>query len=285
MYAAELLLPPNRSFGQPAEQNPNVFLLVPGLIVVGGIAASALFYFQDKQRQREQERAESEADPTVHQVQGPGQTTGVPGVSMGSRVIMNENLWAFVKELRQRVNFDLYITSGVRDAVSQARAMNTNYKNRGGATGGGRAYLVGLYGPDFGGKSADALERGGEPALAEYVQWRIDNGKGGSGHLAGQGLDFAISKLSKDQQNQLISAGESLGADTLHEGDHIHMDEIGGSAMQAAQAAAAAAAAAAAEAAAKAAELAKKNRNLAIGASVVGAAVLLGGVYFTLRKS
>lgn len=199
-----------------ALRNPSLLLLVPGVILVGGVALSAFVYIQQKGTKEEGSSTDTG---------GAGQKSPIPGVNILPGVILTEPLMAFLPQFRKLLDFDVTVTSGFRSPASQARAMMHNYEAHGGLYGGGRAYLENLYG--WGSQAADAIESGGEAGLTSLIQQRVDSGIETSGHLAGRGLDFRVSNLTSDQRAKLKAAGLELGVSVLDEGDHVHMDHIG----------------------------------------------------------
>lgn len=210
-----------------AQPNPGpLALLVPGIVVLGGLATISVLYWQSIRSEGDAAWAETTA-PSA----GVKAVPGIPGVFMKSGVHFTEPMLAFLPNLRERLDFNITVTSGLRTPEEQADAMVYNWQAHGG-TSGGLEYLTGLYGRE--GPRFHPLMPN-RAAVAAEVSRVFNEGKWRQGHLGGKGLDFRVSDLSSEQRAALKAAGTALGVYVLDEGDHIHMDRLDGMLAEAAE--------------------------------------------------
>lgn len=147
------------------------------------------------------------------QKQGTVPVPGVPGVFMKPGVVLNDKMRGFAQELRNRLGFDLVITSGVRTPEAQARALAQDHN-------------FGIYGQQ---DLVAELRAGGISAsqMARTLRDQVARGRYLSRHMRGDALDFRVHGLTALERGHLLSVASAMGAKTLDEGDHIHLERIG----------------------------------------------------------
>jgi len=230
-----------------ARSNPPMVVIIPSVIIVGGVALSAYVWWRKYQRS-------SEVEDTSHSVSGSVVASGVPGVSMKKGVVLNDSMRRFLSELRSRLGFDLTVTSGVRGAAEQASLMLD-----------GTADIRSLYRGSAGAEVADVASQG-VGAAQRVIEGQMSRGVYVSRHLRGDALDFRVSDLTSDQVAELKSEAAGLGVETLDEGDHVHVEEIG-------------------TMLAEASRRAKDVLPYVIGASAVSGIILIGFWWATRRNA
>jgi hypothetical protein len=162
--------------------------------------------------------------------------TGVNVVPAGSNVVISSAMANFVVDLRklisaQQINI-IYITSGVRTAEAQARALVTkreinkcNSAIVGKPSAGDPCYPVyKLYAQKQ--LILEGLQVNNDISSMEAVFARqISNGKFLSKHMTGLGIDMRTINLTEEQRAILMKACESLGAKATYETDpkHLHV--------------------------------------------------------------
>ena len=144
---------------------------------------------------------------------------GVKGVyGDDAALVLTRPMKVFLNKLRRNIDFDIVVTSGVRDLRDQAGAMYTKLSKYGFSS-------LDIY-PDAlvegmqGAKSADEVYR--------ILREKMRQGYSVSSHLSGDAMDFRTRNLSQSQIAALKKAGEELGAKVLWEEDHLHMQGFGG---------------------------------------------------------
>ncbi len=159
-----------------------------------------------------------------------GRTTGASGEgwAAGSEVVLDERMAGFLDELAAYTGLPLYVTSGIRTAEAQARALLTKLE-----LGETVQDLYDLYRRD------DLIAE-----LAEYpttleewtaaIQEQVDAGELLSSHLSANALDLrttgggsgAYGQLSASQAAQVEAAAVELGARAVVESTppHIHLN-------------------------------------------------------------
>lgn len=143
--------------------------------------------------------------------------TGVPGVFMKNGVELNAAMKTFLAGLRDRVGFDFVVNSGVRSPLAQAQALAQDYNFA--VYGAGNALV------------AELLAHGPRPTMAQMaatIQQQVNSGRFLSRHMRGDALDINIWGITPAERKTIIDAARSLGAEVLDEGDHIHIEELGG---------------------------------------------------------
>ena len=162
--------------------------------------------------------------------------TGVNVVPKNNSVVVNKAVANFVTDLRKLISQDqikiIYITSGVRTAEMQARALiNKRAHNKchsaiaGAPSPGDPCYPVySLYKQRS--LILEALQVPNDvSSMATVFERQVANGKFVSGHMTGLGIDMRTSNLTEEQKELVLSACKSLGASAIYEGDppHIHV--------------------------------------------------------------
>jgi len=142
--------------------------------------------------------------------------TGIPGVYMKSGVVLNDAMKGFLTELRKRLPFDIASTSGVRTALSQAQALAQDYRFD--------VYTQ----KDLVAELTASSTRPSVAEMTRVLQAQVDRGVFLSRHMVGDALDFRITGLSAVEIAQLKSVASDLGGKVLDEGDHVHVERIGG---------------------------------------------------------
>lgn len=143
-----------------------------------------------------------------------------PGWSAGSDVQLSEDLGDFVTTLAEESGETLYVTSGIRTAEDQARALLKKME-----LGEDYSALMALY------KRDDLIQELAKvpqdlAAWRQTIQAQIDRGDLLSSHLSGYALDIRSKTLSSDAQKRVIAAAKDLGARVVVEDTppHIHLE-------------------------------------------------------------
>lgn len=141
---------------------------------------------------------------------------GVPGVYMKTGVILNDAMRGFLKGLREKVGFDIVVTSGIRTASEQASAMLSKIQ-RG-------ENLYNLYANKG---LLDEIMSAGKSvgSMASVIQGQVARGSYLSRHLRGDALDIRLA--SPSENDAVANAAQGLGAEVVRESDHIHIEELG----------------------------------------------------------
>jgi len=156
-----------------------------------------------------------------------------PGVSAASGIVINKVVYDFLGLLQERVAAaaPIYVTSGVRTATAQARALQTK-RNLDPSGGGIRALYQ---------RNASLInEILGVPNLvadmARVIQAQISRGSFLSRHMRGDAVDIRSRNLTSAQLAAIVNHAKSLGANVVVERSppHIHIGGLG-SVLQRAQ--------------------------------------------------
>lgn len=124
------------------------------------------------------------------------------------------------------------ITSGWRSPEGQAALMGRNWTSNGGLNG-GRAYLVGLYGKDYGGSMSYIFERNGLGTEALDMATQVVKSRAiGSYHITspGKALDFAVTSGIKEVLDAVAADGLfniKILDETNAAGPHYHISIYG----------------------------------------------------------
>ena len=154
--------------------------------------------------------------------EGQGELEGAsgPGWSSGSAVVTTAEMRSFLDELAARAGVELYVTSGVRSAADQARAMLAKLQADSDA--------LDIY---VRGDLVDELLEVDQARWAELIQSQIEAGQYLSAHLTGRALDLrttgaGVGHLEVDQVDQVANVAAELGADVLeeHAPPHLHIE-------------------------------------------------------------
>jgi hypothetical protein len=145
---------------------------------------------------------------------------GVKGVwGDDAALVLTRPMKVFLSKLRKKIDFDIVVTSGVRDLRDQAGAMYTKLKTY------GYDSLVDLYPDELVAGMQNAQSR---DEVYRILKQRLASGMSVSKHLTGDAMDFRTRNLSQSQIAALKKAGEELGAKVIWEEDHLHMQGFGG---------------------------------------------------------
>lgn len=141
---------------------------------------------------------------------------GVAGVFMKKGVNLNDAMKGFLIKLRERLGFDLVVTSGIRTPWDQASALAQDYN-------------FAVYGSSQGKKLVAEIKAGGLSVgqMAATIQRQVDKGLYLSRHMRGDALDFRVTGLTAGELAQLKATAASMGVEVVDEGDHIHVEELG----------------------------------------------------------
>lgn len=189
------------------------------------------------------------------------------GVTSSSGVETNAAIDSFATALRARVasTIPLHVTSGVRTATAQARALVTKRAQAGDA--GVRA----LYG------QKDLIDEilavpATTEAMAKVLYAQMARGRFLSRHMRGDAFDLRRTNLTQEQAQIVNDAAKAMGAKPLIEDDppHIHIEKVGGGYVEAAQGAATSAL----DVPMQAARSAVRTAPLAVAFSVAGGGLL-----------
>lgn len=169
------------------------------------------------------------------------------GVTASSGVVVSEPMVPFLVGLRAEVvpSIPLHLTSGVRTATAQARALKTKRARVG--TKEERKYddLRKLYVRGNGPKIVAALLAVPNTVsdMAAVLQRFMDQGIYLSRHMRGDAFDLRVRRgsvpFNATERRAIIEAVKRLGGKALDEGDHIHVEGIGGGILAAVRGAAA----------------------------------------------
>lgn len=142
------------------------------------------------------------------------------GVTASSGVVLTSSMEGFLRRLRATVprGTKLHVTSGVRDATSQASAMLTKYRL------GGKEELYNLY-------RDDAVVRmlvSSSPDVTTWARVLAKRGAGISRHLAGGAFD--LRDYGATNNAAVVVAVAKLGGKAFVETTpaHVHVDMPGG---------------------------------------------------------
>ena len=150
---------------------------------------------------------------------GSGDDMGNWGIKPG--IVLPAGAGDWLDELADRSGVRFTVTSGVRTAAEQARAMQTKEdRYRAGSTAESDD-LSKLYAD----KEAIAILRANPyTAWPELIQAWMDRGRYLSRHLTGRAVDIRIRDLSSAQREALERATMELSGRALMESDHLHVD-------------------------------------------------------------
>ena len=156
-----------------------------------------------------------------------------PGVAAASGIVVNKTVYDFLALLKERVGdaAPLYVTSGVRTATAQARALQTK-RNLDPSGGGIRA----LYRRNATLINEILAAPNTVAAMARVIQAQISRGSFLSRHMRGDAVDLRSRNLNSTQLAAIVNHAKSLGANVVVERSpaHIHIGGLG-SALQRAQ--------------------------------------------------
>lgn len=136
-----------------------------------------------------------------------------------SSVVITSDARTFLDALAGRLSFPIVVTSGQRSAAQQASAMLAKL-----AKGDTLQDLLDLYADD---SQVQALYALGTDAGAwtATIQSYADRGRPISDHLKAKAVDIRTRDLSSAQVQELQKAAQALGAETVLESDHLHLED------------------------------------------------------------
>lgn len=148
------------------------------------------------------------------------------GWTFKSGVRLPEGVETFMDAVAKDAGFEVVITSGVRTAEEQAKAMQTKYDRYKAALAAGETPaesddLHKLYAAD---SIIDELLPNPYSAWAAIIQAHADRGEYLSRHLKSGAIDLRTRDLSSAQVSALQAAVEKNGGRWLIESDHMHVD-------------------------------------------------------------
>lgn len=136
-----------------------------------------------------------------------------------SSVVITDDARTFLDALAARLSFPIVVTSGQRTAAQQASAMLAKL-----AKGDTLQDLLDLYADDSQVKALYALGTDAT-AWAATIQAYVDRGRPISDHLKAKAVDIRTRDLSSTQLDELQRAAQALGAETVLESDHLHLED------------------------------------------------------------
>jgi hypothetical protein len=143
-----------------------------------------------------------------------------PGIFAKAGVVTNPTMLSWLTALRARVpsSIPLVVTDGQRTPWTQATAMLAKM-NRG-------ENLRAIYKDDA---AVDEVVMAGRnpSAMAAVISNQIAKGRFLSRHLTGDALDLRTAGMGADELNAVVAAAQALGASTLVESDHLHVERLG----------------------------------------------------------
>lgn len=146
--------------------------------------------------------------------------SGIPGVYMKRGVVLTDDLRTFLAALRQRLAFDVVVTSAVRTPSAQAAALAQDHN-------------FAVYSQqDLVRELTAGGSRPSAAAMTRVLQSQVNRGRYLSRHMRSDALDFRVSGVSATERAQLKSTLSAMGGRVLDEGDHIHVEAITGGLVQ-----------------------------------------------------
>jgi hypothetical protein len=146
------------------------------------------------------------------------------GIYVVGDQVLTLDLRDFLVNVRARLPFDIVVTSGVRTASAQARALRTKLDGYPTAAAGIQA-LHDLYKRD---DLIDELVANGldQASMEATIKGQIDRGQLLSSHLSGRALDLRIRGYTPDELAALDAACRAEGGRTVHEKvpPHLHVE-------------------------------------------------------------
>lgn len=136
-----------------------------------------------------------------------------------SAVVITSDARTFLDALAGRLSFAIVVTSGQRTAAQQASAMLAKV-----AKGDTLQDLLDLYADDSQVRALWALGTDAS-AWASTIQAYADRGRPISDHLKAKAVDIRTRDLSSAQVQELQKAAQALGAETVLESDHLHLED------------------------------------------------------------
>lgn len=152
----------------------------------------------------------------------------VPGVlwkkGVNLRPGYEENTKGMLRELRNRVGFDIVVTSAYRTPAEQASAMESKILKGGPSAG----KAVWPYSGSFSSDVLAAYTQSGRAGIQSVVERYLASGGLSSGHLVGNAVDLRLPS-TQDEYNAIVTAANSMGLKVVQEDDHIHVEGFGSS--------------------------------------------------------
>ena len=151
----------------------------------------------------------------------PGVAGDIAGWTQESGVVLAPDVEVWLAQLA-RAAADaglpaIHVTSGTRTAASQAAAMLAKVE-RG-------EDLAALYSDDAAVAVLLGLPRTVDAWTAQIQTW-VDSGRYLSAHLRADAVDLRSKDLSAEQVAKLRDVAKGLGAETIIESDHLHLEDF-----------------------------------------------------------
>ena len=143
-----------------------------------------------------------------------------PGIFAKAGVVTNPTMLSWLTALRARVpsSIPIVVTDGQRTPWTQATAMLAKM-NRG-------ENLREIYKDDA--LVDEIVMVGRNPsAMAAVISDQVRRGRLLSRHLIGDALDLRTAGLNSVELAAIVNAAQGLGASTLPESDHLHVERLG----------------------------------------------------------
>lgn len=150
---------------------------------------------------------------------GEGDDMGKWGMKPG--VVLPAGSESWLDQLADRSGVRFVVTSGVRTAAEQAKAMQTKRDRQLAGSTAESDDLLALYADD---EAIQILLANPYPAWEALIQAWMDRGRYLSRHLTGRAVDIRIKDLTGEQRAALERAIVDLGGRALMESDHLHVD-------------------------------------------------------------
>lgn len=150
---------------------------------------------------------------------GAGDDMGGWGMKPG--VVLPAGAEPWLDQLADRSGVRFTVTSGVRTAAEQARAMQAKRDRQLAGSTAESDDLLALYADD---EAIQILLANPYSAWATLIQAWADRGRYLSRHLTGRAVDIRIKDLSTEQRAALERATMDLSGRALMESDHLHID-------------------------------------------------------------
>lgn len=150
---------------------------------------------------------------------GAGDDMGAWGVKPG--VVLPDGAAGWLDQLADRSGVRFTVTSGVRTAAEQARAMQAKRDRQLAGSTAESDDLLALYADD---EAIRILIANPYSAWQALIQAWIDRGRYLSRHLTGRAVDLRIKDLSVEQRAALERATLEMSGRALMESDHLHID-------------------------------------------------------------
>lgn len=137
-----------------------------------------------------------------------------------SSIVLTDTQEKFLDTLDDLLDFDIVITSGTRTARQQASAMwNKIQKGEN---------LLSLYSSGNHDIIQEIIEAGSKSRIEDIIDAAIEKGRYISDHLGGNAVDVRTNGLTSAEIDEVANLARGLGASTLLESDHLHIEDLRG---------------------------------------------------------